>query len=173
MGGGGGGWGGGPGMEHAWQLATECHHRGSVIQVWDVREPFMPLAVLHPPAPGFFALNPGGGPGGGVAGAHAGDEDEDPGRRDSGGRPPVTPRGPGPRAPAQLPAQLPAHPFSSKPTRSSEEVATYSAFEWLDTPALAKLLRPTTANVPEKAKAKPDTRSVSTHPQTLLPLSFL
>ena len=39
---------------HVWQLATECHHRGSVIQVWDVREPVMPIAVVHPPAPSFF-----------------------------------------------------------------------------------------------------------------------
>jgi len=39
---------------HAWQLAVESNRKASVIEVWDVRSPFVPVAVLHPPAWNFF-----------------------------------------------------------------------------------------------------------------------
>jgi hypothetical protein len=48
-----------PSPSHQWQLAMECRH--SVIQIWDVREGFMPIAVLHPPASSVFVTGSGSG----------------------------------------------------------------------------------------------------------------
>jgi hypothetical protein len=111
---------------HVWQLATECHHRGSVIQVWDVREPVMPIAVVHPPAPSFFD-------GAATADATAGSSSSSS------------------SSSVVVPESAAVPPKNARRV----EVVEYVGFEWLDTPAPRALL-PDAPAVPLKKKPDAD-----------------
>lgn len=111
---------------HVWQLATECHHRGSVIQVWDVREPVMPIAVVHPPAPSFF----------------------------SDATDVVNSTTSGSNSNSSISSSVASENATSLRTPRRQEAVEYVGFEWLDTPSPRVLLPEPSVESPKKPDAE-------------------